>query len=264
MNNRTLIDVSEGHAETGINPCLSVWSRPKIDRVPIEPNSSRSPDLEAILADIAAPTKLPSEVSAASASQTTPASTSVAPVKSPAFSLSDAAKKVGTAATSLGVSVAKLLAKQGPIGQALGKLPSASQVIEQVAGPLRKVWGNISSQEFRSNKVVVLSAGAILVGGLMIFGFVKFEFVTVTEGVTTSNGPSEGQRFFIEKTGSAERNDLVVGLMPGSEEGENEKLVMGTVFSKNDETFAVLGDNVVWHLPVGYPRAKVWFTSPLR
>jgi hypothetical protein len=125
------------------------------------------------------------------------------------------------------------------------------------------VWGKIASQNFRGNKVAVLSAGAILVGGLTIFGFVKFEFVTVTEGVTTSNGPSEGQRFFIEKTGSAERNDLVVGLMPGSEEGENEKLVMGTVFSKNDETFAVLGDNVVWQVPVGDLRGKVWFTTPL-
>jgi hypothetical protein len=38
---------------------------------------------------------------------------------------------------------------------------------------------------------------------------------------------------------------------------------MGTVFSKNDETFAVLGDDVVWQVPVGDLRGKVWFATPL-
>ena len=225
-----------------------------------QPDSRRSEDLEAILADIAAPMILPSEARAAAAANGDSAGTAD---KSRAFSVSDAFQKVGAMAASLRVAASKALGKQGPIGQTLRNLPPASQVLERVARPLRKALNNITSKDLRGNKVVVFSAGAVLVGGLTIVGLVRFEFVTVAEGVTTSDGPSEGQRFFIEKTGNAERNDLVVGLMPGSEEGENEKLVMGTVFSKNDETFAVLGDNIVWQVPVGDLRGKVWFATPL-
>jgi hypothetical protein len=203
---------------------------------------------------------LPSEARAAAAANGDSEGTAD---KSRAFSVSDAFQKVGAMAASLRVAASKALGKQGPIGQTLRNLPPASQVLERVARPLRKALNNITSKDLRGNKVVVFSAGAVLVGGLTIVGLVRFEFVTVAEGVTTSDGPSEGQRFFIEKTGNAERNDLVVGLMPGSEEGENEKLVMGTVFSKNDETFAVLGDNIVWQVPVGDLRGKVWFATPL-
>jgi hypothetical protein len=66
---------------------------------------------------------------------------------------------------------------------------------------------------------------------------------------------------FIEKTDTAIQNDLIVALLPGS--GDAKTLIIGTVFSSNEETYALYDGEVIWQIPLADLKGKVLFATAL-
>lgn len=113
----------------------------------------------------------------------------------------------------------------------------------------------------RSKKITLVSviAGAVLV--VVIILFAKFEFVTVDAGIETSFGEAQGQTVLIEKGATINPNDLIVAVQPGGQEGAGVNLLMGTVFSSNDETYALFDGEVIWQVPLTDLKGKVVFAT---
>lgn len=110
-------------------------------------------------------------------------------------------------------------------------------------------------------RVILIATGAVVIA-VLAYGMLSIESVPISEGIATTRGPGDGQTVLIDKTTSANQGDLVVGVMPGTSGSDDEKYVMGTIFSANDETYAVYDGEVVWQVPIGDLKGKVLFASP--
>lgn len=117
-------------------------------------------------------------------------------------------------------------------------------------------------QKSLSKRKIIVGAIGVSVVAATAFTLMTFELVTVSEGITTNHGPGDGQTVLIHKTTEAAQSDLVVGIMPGTTGTENEEYVMGTVFSLNDETYAIYDGEVVWQVPLPELKGKVLFSTP--
>ena len=113
-----------------------------------------------------------------------------------------------------------------------------------------------------SKRNIVVGAIGVGVVAVTAFTLMTFELVTVSEGITTNHGLGDGQTVLIHKTTEAAQSDLVVGIMPGTTGTDNEEYVMGTVFSLNDETYAIYDGEVVWQVPFAELKGKVLFSTP--
>lgn len=114
----------------------------------------------------------------------------------------------------------------------------------------------------RPTKKIILLAAAATVVAAASYTALSVSSLTISEGITTNRGPGNGQTVLIDKTTIAEQGDLVVGVMPGTSGTDDEKYVMGTVFSANDQTYAVYDGNVVWQVPISELKGKVLFATP--
>jgi hypothetical protein len=112
-----------------------------------------------------------------------------------------------------------------------------------------------------TKKIVVMSGSASLVAMVAIVGLVNFAFVTVNEGIETTLGSSENRTVFVLKADDAERNDLVVAVLKRASANGDDLLILGTVFSKNDQTYALYDGEVIWQIPLGDIRGKALFAS---
>ena len=112
----------------------------------------------------------------------------------------------------------------------------------------------------RTKKITLASAivGAVLI--IVIVLLAKFEFVTPDAGIKTSLGSAKGHSVLIEKGAAISPNDLIVAVQPGSPEDAPE-LIIGTVFSSNEETYALYDGEVIWQIPVGDLKGKVLFAT---
>ena len=112
-----------------------------------------------------------------------------------------------------------------------------------------------------TKKIIVLAVAATIVAAAS-YTALSFGSLTISEGIANNFGPGNGQTVLIDKTKIAEQGDLVVGVMPGTSGTDDEKYVMGTVFSSNDQTYAVYDGNVVWQVPISELKGKVLFATP--
>jgi hypothetical protein len=103
--------------------------------------------------------------------------------------------------------------------------------------------------------------GAIIVIILLIVGFANFAFVTTEQGIETTLGSSEGRTVLIAKGSTASQSDLVVAVLPGTTDTDAEQLIMGTVFSMNDQTYALYDGEVIWQIPLDDVKGRVLFAS---
>lgn len=112
----------------------------------------------------------------------------------------------------------------------------------------------------RKKKITIASVitGAVVVIALILL--TKFEFVTVDAGIETTLGEAQGTTVLIDKGAPIDRNDLIVAVQPGGAEGA-ESLIIGTVFSFNDETYALYDGEVIWQIPLSELKGKVVFAS---
>lgn len=118
------------------------------------------------------------------------------------------------------------------------------------------------SFSFAKHKTSIILGGVgIVVLGLVIFSFARFQVVTVAQGIETTLGASEERTVLIAKASEAERNDLIVAVLPGSGVEGKEVLILGSVFSENGETYAVYDGEVIWQIPLSDLRGMVMFAS---
>jgi hypothetical protein len=112
----------------------------------------------------------------------------------------------------------------------------------------------------RNKKITVVSviAGAVLVIAIVLL--TKFELVTPDGGIKTSLGSAKGTTVLIEKGAAIAPNDLIVAVQPGSPEDAPE-LIIGTVFSSNEETYALYDGEVIWQIPLADLKGKVLFAE---
>lgn len=103
--------------------------------------------------------------------------------------------------------------------------------------------------------------GAIIVIILLIVGFANFAFVTTKQGIETTLGSSDGRTVLIAKGSTAAQSDLVVAVLPGTTDTDAEQLIMGTVFSMNDQTYALYDGEVIWQIPLDDVKGRVLFAS---
>jgi hypothetical protein len=85
--------------------------------------------------------------------------------------------------------------------------------------------------------------------------------VTVTSGIETTLGSSENRTVLTLRTSDAAQDDLLVASLGVDIETNKEILVMGTVFSKNDQTYALYDGDVIWQITAEQIRGKVLFAE---
>ena len=117
-----------------------------------------------------------------------------------------------------------------------------------------------SEASARNKKVTLATVIAVPVIVIAVILVAKFEFVTPNVGIKTSAGPIPGTSVLIEKGAAIAPNDLIVAVQPGSPEDAPE-LIIGTVFSSNEETYALYDGEVIWQIPVGDLKGKVLFAE---
>lgn len=139
---------------------------------------------------------------------------------------------------------------------AKAKNPSAEKNSEtESASPKRDF-------SFLKRKSVIFGGvGAIVFIILLIVGFANFSFVTTKQGIETTLGSSDGRTVLIAKGSTAAQNDLVVAVLPGTAESDSEQLIIGTVFSMNDQTYALYDGEVIWQIPLDEVKGRVLFAS---
>lgn len=149
--------------------------------------------------------------------------------------------------------------EHAPIPEATPREPRPSVWARMIAffAGLRAKYSEASP---RKKKITVASiiAGAVVVIAIILLA--KFEFVTVDAGIETSLGDAKGTTVLIDKGAPVDRNDLIVAVQPGGAEG-TESLIIGTVFSFNDETYALYDGEVIWQIPLSELKGKVLFAS---
>lgn len=156
------------------------------------------------------------------------------------------AKAVVKPAVKKEVPKASAPEKKSPAAQ-LNSLPTLTRTKDGKASP-------------RTKKVIATSVAAAIV---IIFGIVlvaKFEYVTPNGGINTSLGDGMGTTVLIEKGAAIEPNDLIVAVQPGSPQDAPE-LIIGTVFSSNEETYALYDGEVIWQIPLADLKGKVLFAE---
>lgn len=117
-----------------------------------------------------------------------------------------------------------------------------------------------SEASARNKKITLATVIAVPVIVIAVILVAKFEFVTPNVGIKTSAGPIPGASVLIEKGAAIAPNDLIVAVQPGSPEDAPE-LIIGTVFSSNEETYALYDGEVIWQIPVGDLKGKVLFAE---
>jgi hypothetical protein len=118
------------------------------------------------------------------------------------------------------------------------------------------------SFSFAKHKTSIILGGVgVVLLGLVIFTFARFQVVTVAQGIETTLGASGERSVLIAKASEADRNDLVVAVLPGAGVDGKEVLIMGTVFSENDETYALYDGEVIWQIPLTDIRGMVMFAQ---
>jgi len=111
-----------------------------------------------------------------------------------------------------------------------------------------------------------LGRGALISAGVLIvaastYGYVRFDFVTATQGIDTTLGESANRAIVIDTFADVARTDLVAAKLPYPKDDGSDAILIGTVFSDNTETVAVYDGEVIWQIPVGDVLGTVMFAT---
>jgi hypothetical protein len=109
--------------------------------------------------------------------------------------------------------------------------------------------------------VAMIAVGATLVVAFGLTLLLNFSSVTVTSGIETNLGSSENRSVLTLKASDANQGDLLVASLGVDQDTNQEILVMGTVFSKNDQSFALYDGEVIWQITAEQIRGIVLFAE---
>ena len=186
----------------------------------------------------------------------------VIPVEAPAVAKKTPTKSIGEQLKPLLEAVSEALkkAKRWGLSQINRsrslKLPKVQGVIKKIVSKSREVF------KTRVKKSVAVVAGvstlAVAIGLTLLLSVAT---VTVTSGIETTLGSSENRTVLTLRTSDAAQDDLLVASLGVDIETNKEILVMGTVFSKNDQTYALYDGDVIWQITAEQIRGKVLFAE---
>lgn len=134
---------------------------------------------------------------------------------------------------------------------------SLTSTLKGLPATARAIYNEASARNKKITLATVIAVPVIVIAVILV---AKFEFVTPNVGIETSAGPTPGSSVLIEKGATIAPNDLIVAVQPGSPEDAPE-LIIGTVFSSNEETYALYDGEVIWQIPVGDLKGKVLFAE---
>jgi hypothetical protein len=109
--------------------------------------------------------------------------------------------------------------------------------------------------------VALIAGAATLVVALGLTLLLNFSSVTVTSGIETTLGSSENRSVLTVKASDANQGDLLVASLGLDQDTNQEILVIGTVFSKNDQTYALYDGEVIWQITAAQIRGIVLFAE---
>lgn len=128
-----------------------------------------------------------------------------------------------------------------------------------VEGP-KALWKKLKVSG-KNTKLVYVVAGSAVVLALVVTALVRLEVVTVTKGIPLVSGKSTGTSVMIDKFSEVKRGDLIIGVLPGTKKDE-KKTILGSIFSQNDQTYAIYDGEVIWQLPLRDLVGKALFVEP--
>jgi hypothetical protein len=120
----------------------------------------------------------------------------------------------------------------------------------------RKLSGN------RVKKPLAFVLGGIGVTvAVLLTVLLNLSYVTVSNGIETTLGASENRTVLTLKSSGANQGDLIVASLGLDNESNEDILVIGTVFSKNDQTYALYDGEVIWQVTSEQIRGIVLFAE---
>ena len=122
---------------------------------------------------------------------------------------------------------------------------------------LSGLWEKIVEFLRNNKKKVILGASALVLVVLSLSLILRFEIVTANQGIDTTLGSSENRTVIIDTAVTAQPEDLVVALLPGGQ----GFLIMGSVFSVNDQSYALYDGEVIWQIPLADIKGVVMFAD---
>ena len=120
--------------------------------------------------------------------------------------------------------------------------------------------GSSKSGSKKVRRGALIGAGVFLVAA-STYGYVRFDFVTATQGIDTTLGESADRAIVIDTVDDVSRTDLVAAILPFPAEDGSDAVLIGTVFSENTETVAVYDGEVIWQIPVDDILGTVLFAT---
>lgn len=170
---------------------------------------------------------------------------------------SRAVATLGAVAKSLVAKIKLAFASREKYVKAEAKPKSVDADSRGFLAALRAQYSNATPRTKKITLASVIGGAALII---VIVLLAKFEFVTPDAGIKTSLGSAKGHAVLIEKGAAIAPNDLIVAVQPGSPEDAPE-LIIGTVFSSNEETYALYDGEVIWQIPVTDLKGKVLFAT---
>jgi hypothetical protein len=137
-----------------------------------------------------------------------------------------------------------------------------AEVIEAglIDAAVQFVSGLVSLAALMRSLLFVLG-GVALTAATLLTVLVNFSYLTVTEGIQTTLGNSEDRSVLTLTASDANQGDLIVASLGIDNETDQEILVIGTVFSKNEQTYALYDGEVIWQITAEQIRGKVLFAE---
>ncbi len=132
---------------------------------------------------------------------------------------------------------------------------STDEVTESFS--LAGLWGKITAFVGSNKKKVILGASALVLVVLSLSLIIRFDVVTAAQGIDTTLGSSVNRTVIIDTAVTAQPEDLVVALLPGGQ----GLLIMGSVFSVNDQSYALYDGEVIWQIPLADIKGVVMFAN---
>jgi hypothetical protein len=157
----------------------------------------------------------------------------------------------------------------------LSSLKSSRKWLMTVVGSARKLnfknswsrfgkwipkFGKLSGRRVNKRLAFVLGGIGVTLAVLLTV-LMNLSYLTVSNGIETTLGTSENRTVLTLKSSEANQGDLIVASLGLDNETNEEILVVGTVFSKNDQTYALYDGEVIWQITAEQIRGKVLFAE---
>jgi hypothetical protein len=180
----------------------------------------------------------------------------------PVIAAKTPAKPIGAYLKSFSESLSKLLKNVRDWAKSLSSRLRVTKPVK-ILGVFDKVASK--SKDLLKGKVkksvAMIAGGATLVVAFGLTLLLNFSSVTVTSGIETNLGSSENRSVLTLKASDANQGDLLVASLGVDQDTNQEILVMGTVFSKNDQSFALYDGEVIWQITAEQIRGIVLFAE---